>query len=87
MEAKEGIAFVAQEAKADLLPLHISGTRQLYSLRWLVPKLVKITVVIGKPFSSAVEAETPKDARRALGETIMEKIFVLDTPNMVSRDK
>ncbi len=74
--AKSGVGHIAQRAGATVLPVHLGGTRSLYT-PWRWPK---VRVVIGAPLQIAQNAEPSREQSQQTAQRILDAVDALAEP-------
>jgi 1-acyl-sn-glycerol-3-phosphate acyltransferase len=78
----QGVALIAQLAKAPVVPFYLSGTNKICPEGKRIFRCPKVTVRFGEPLSieDAQFADLEKDERyRAFTDELMRRVYALDT--------
>jgi 1-acyl-sn-glycerol-3-phosphate acyltransferase len=78
--ALPGAALMARRLKVPILPVGISGTDKFNHMWWALRHRPRVTVTIGRPFSSPMDGKPTREQRQETMEHIMKNIAALLPP-------
>jgi 1-acyl-sn-glycerol-3-phosphate acyltransferase len=72
--AQPGIGMIVAKTGAPVVPLRIFGTFEAFPRDRVAPRLVPITVVVGKPLRFSPEETSDRAAYQKIGDRIMDAV-------------
>ncbi len=76
-----GAALIALQTGVPVVPIALTGTENIYNLKWAFFHHPTITVTIGKPFQPAAVDKPTREQRNQLCDEMMYKLAELLPPS------